>query len=198
MSKNNITSDFDVAYKVLTLGASSLLFMANNLDNSFTTALDILQSVKGRVIVSGMGKSGHVARKVSATLASTGTPSQFIHPAEASHGDLGMITVSDACLLFSNSGETVELNSIINHARSFNIPLVCVTKNSESYLSRSSDVSLLIPDIPEGCSNGMAPTTSTLASMALGDALAIALMERKQFSMNDFKMLHPGGKLGNG
>ena len=152
--------------------------------------------VKGRVIVSGMGKSGHIARKIAATFASTGTPAQFIHPAEASHGDLGMITRADACLMLSNSGETPELGDIIAHTRRFAIPLIGMARNPDSTLLRAADVALVLPPAPEACPMGLAPTTSTTVSLALGDALAVALMERKGFSADDFRLLHPGGQIG--
>ncbi|MCK9991669.1 MAG: arabinose-5-phosphate isomerase [Alphaproteobacteria bacterium] len=184
------------ARRVLETGANALLAMAENLDGAFIAALDILHQVKGRVIVSGMGKSGHIARKIAATFASTGTPAQFIHPAEASHGDLGMITPLDACLMLSNSGETPELGDIITHTRRNRIPLIGMARNPDSTLLRAADVALVLPPAPEACPMGLAPTTSTTASLALGDALAVALMERKGFSADDFRLLHPGGQIG--
>lgn len=159
-------------------------------------ALDILRDLDGRIIVTGMGKSGHIARKVAATLSSTGTPAQYVHPAEASHGDLGMITRSDAVLAFSWSGETAELADIIHHTRRFKVPLIGVTSQAGSSLARYSDVSLLLPRVREACPYGLAPTSSTLVQLALGDALAVALLESKNFQSNDFRDLHPGGKLG--
>ncbi|MEQ1889195.1 MAG: KpsF/GutQ family sugar-phosphate isomerase [Alphaproteobacteria bacterium] len=184
------------ARRVLETGARALMSMAESLDGAFISALDILTAVKGRVIVSGMGKSGHIARKIAATFASTGTPAQFIHPAEASHGDLGMITRADACLILSNSGETPELGDIIAHSRRFAIPLIGIARNPDSTLLRAADVALVLPPAPEACPMGLAPTTSTTASLALGDALAVALMERKGFSADDFRLLHPGGQIG--
>ena len=184
------------ARRVLETGARALVSMAQSLDGAFIAALDILGKVEGRVIVSGMGKSGHIARKIAATFASTGTPAQFIHPAEASHGDLGMITRADACLMLSNSGETPELGDIIAHTRRFAIPLIGIARNPDSTLLRAADVALILPPAPEACPMGLAPTTSTTASLALGDALAVALMERKGFSADDFRLLHPGGQIG--
>ena len=153
-------------------------------------------AARGRVIVSGIGKSGHVARKVAATLASTGTPAHFVHPAEASHGDLGMITRDDVVMLLSNSGETPELADLIAHTRRFAIPLIGVAGRADSTLIRCSDVALVLPAAPEACAVGLAPTTSTTMTMALGDALAVALMEQRAFTPEDFRWLHPGGRLG--
>ena len=143
-----------------------------------------------------MGKSGHVARKVAATLASTGTPALFVHPAEASHGDLGMITAEDVVLLLSNSGETPELADLIAYARRFAIPLIGVAGRADSTLIRQSDVAIVLPAAAEACPVGLAPTTSTTMTLALGDALAVALMEHRAFSREDFRGLHPGGRLG--
>ncbi|HBA43969.1 MAG TPA: KpsF/GutQ family sugar-phosphate isomerase [Alphaproteobacteria bacterium] len=182
--------------RVLTTAAQALQSMAQSLDGEFTRAVDILCAVHGRVIVSGMGKSGHIARKLAATLASTGTPAQFIHPGEASHGDLGMITPADACLMLSNSGETPELNDLIAHTRRYKIPLIGVARHPESTLLRSADVALVLPPAPEACPMGKAPTTSTTVTLSLGDALAVAVMERKGFSIDDYRLLHPGGQIG--
>jgi arabinose-5-phosphate isomerase len=156
----------------------------------------VLARVTGRVIVTGMGKSGHVARKIAATLASTGTPAQFVHPGEASHGDLGMITPADAIVALSNSGETSELTAILAYSRRFGIPLVAMTRGARSSLAEAADVALLLPPSAEACPLGLAPTTSTTMMLALGDALAVALLERKGFSATDFQVLHPGGQLG--
>ena len=150
----------------------------------------------GRVIVTGVGKSGHVARKIAATLASTGTTAQFVHPVEASHGDLGMVGAADAVLALSNSGETTELADIIAYTRRFNIPLIAITSGAHSTLSQAADVVLRLPGAAEACPMGLAPTTSTTMMMALGDALALALIERKGFSSADFRRIHPGGRLG--
>ena len=150
----------------------------------------------GRVIVTGMGKSGHIARKIAATFASTGTPAQFVHPAEASHGDLGMVTAGDAVVALSNSGETFELADIVSHTRRWSIPLIAITTSAGSTLGAAADVTLLLPKVGEAGSMAIAPTTSTTMMLALGDALAVALLERKGFSPEDFRALHPGGKLG--
>ena len=162
----------------------------------FAAAVETIGRGAGRVIVTGMGKSGHVARKLAATLASTGTPAYFVHPGEASHGDLGMITSSDAILALSWSGETVELADIITYSRRFRIPLVAITSNVETALGRAADVCLVLPKAEEACPNGLAPTTSTTMQLAIGDALAVALLEARGFTAYDFHVLHPGGKLG--
>lgn len=175
----------------------ALRLMEDSLDDSLTRALDILQNIKGRVIISGMGKSGHIARKIAATMASTGTPSFFVHPGEASHGDLGMLTEEDAVIAISNSGETKELSDIIIYCKRYGIPLIAVTKNPDSALGRAGDVLLKLPDDGEACPLGLAPTSSTTATMVLGDILAVALLERKGFTKTDFKRRHPGGKLGS-
>jgi len=182
--------------RVLTLEADALVLFARTLGDSFADAVELMLAVKGRVIVSGMGKSGHVGRKIAATLASTGTPAHFVHPAEASHGDLGMITADDLALVLSNSGETRELSDIIAHTRRFGIPLIGVASRPGSTLLRSSDVALELPAAPEACSIGLAPTTSTTLTIALGDALAVALMEQREFTPERFATFHPGGKLG--
>ena len=191
-------SDLDAARRVLRLEAEALRSMSDGLDGNFTQALDILLTVTGRVVVTGMGKSGHIARKISATLASTGTPSQYVHPAEASHGDMGMITRSDAVLALSNSGETPELGDLIEYCRRFRIPLIALTGKSGSTLADNGDCALILPAIAEACPMGLAPTTSTTAMLAMGDALAVALLERRGFTTEDFQVLHPGGKLGQG
>lgn len=151
---------------------------------------------RGRVVVSGIGKSGHIARKVAATLASTGTPAFFVHPAEASHGDLGMVMPGDIIFVMSKSGETVELRSLLEHARRFGIPVIALTGWAESTLARQADIVLLLPAAEEACPHGQAPTTSTLMQLALGDALAIALLEERGFKREAFHQLHPGGRLG--
>jgi arabinose-5-phosphate isomerase len=162
----------------------------------FVRALDVLAGTQGRVIVTGMGKSGHIARKIAATMASTGTPALFVHPGEASHGDLGMITRDDTVLALSNSGETQELSDIVAYTRRFAIPLVAITARAESSLAEAADVSLMLPDGPEACPMGLAPTTSTTLMLALGDAISVALLERKGFSADDFHLFHPRGRLG--
>ena len=161
-----------------------------------TRALDLLHGASGRVIVTGMGKSGHIARKIAATMASTGTPAQFVHPAEASHGDMGMITAADAVLALSNSGETAELADLITYSRRWRIPLIAMTSRSNSTLGNAADVTLALPSTGEAGALGLAPTSSTTMMLALGDALALGLLERKGFSAEDFHQLHPGGKLG--
>ena len=184
------------AQRVLTQEADALVMLARELDQRVSRALDILAGVTGRVIVTGMGKSGHIARKIAATLASTGTPSQFVHPAEASHGDLGMVTAADAVVALSNSGETFELADIVSHTRRWSIPLIAITSKADSTLGAAADVTLTLPKVGEAGAMAIAPTTSTTMMLALGDALAVALLERKGFSTDDFRALHPGGKLG--
>ena len=189
-------SDLDVARQVLSAEAAGLRALAGALDEGFIRAVDVLASASGRIVVSGMGKSGHVARKIAATLASTGTPALFVHPAEASHGDLGMIVPGDALLVVSNSGETPELADLVAHGRRFGIPLVAITAKSGSALASAADSVLLLPDANEACPMGLAPTTSTTMQMALGDALAVALLTRRGFTAADFRQVHPGGRLG--
>ena len=162
----------------------------------FTAAVELIAKAKGRLIVTGMGKSGHVGRKIAATFASTGTPAYFVHPGEASHGDLGMITRDDVIVALSWSGETGELRDLIEYAKRFRVALVAVTANAKSTLAEAADVLLLLPQATEACPLGLAPTTSTLVQLALGDALAVALFESHGFTALDFKALHPGGKLG--
>lgn len=186
----------DTARRVIRTEAQGLELLADSLGDSFDRAVATLLAVQGRVIVSGMGKSGHVGRKIAATFASTGTPAQFVHPAEASHGDLGMVTRADVALVLSNSGETPELADLIAHTRRFEIPLIGVASRPGSTLLRQSDVALVLPDAQEACGTGIVPTTSTTMTMALGDALAIALMEHRKFTPEHFRTFHPGGKLG--
>ena len=189
-------SPSDIAREVLCIERDALEQMREALSGGFDAAVESLLGVTGRVIVSGMGKSGHVAAKIAATMASTGTPAQVVHPGEASHGDLGMITSQDAVILISNSGETRELADIIAHTKRFAIPLVAVTRNAESTLAAQADHLLLLPDAPEACGIGMAPTTSTTCTIALGDALAVALMKLRGFDRDNFLAFHPGGTLG--
>ncbi|QIK39856.1 KpsF/GutQ family sugar-phosphate isomerase [Pontivivens nitratireducens] len=181
---------------VLRIESAALSQFADALDDSFAQAVQILLATRGRIVISGMGKSGHVARKMAATFASTGAPAQFVHPGEASHGDLGMVTPADSLIVLSNSGETPELTDIIAHSRRFKIPLIGVAKKPDSTLVRQSDVAILLPDAAEACPNGLAPTTSTTLTLALGDALAVALMKQRDFSPENFRVFHPGGKLG--
>jgi arabinose-5-phosphate isomerase len=188
--------DLAVARAVLRTEANGLQALATGLEDGFTRAVELLAGATGRVVVSGMGKSGHVGRKVAATLASTGTPALFVHPAEASHGDLGMIVPGDAVLALSNSGETVELADLVAHSRRFGLPLVAITARAESALAKAADVALTLPDAAEACPMGLAPTTSTTMQMALGDALAVALLTRRGFTEADFRQFHPGGRLG--
>ncbi len=189
--------DLAAARHVLDLEARALDALGRVLGQSFVESLDLIGAVRGRVIVTGMGKSGHVARKVAATLASTGCPALFVHPAEASHGDLGMITRDDAVIALSNSGDTAELGDIVAYCRRFGIPLVAITARADSALADDADRALILPQTDEACPMGLAPTTSTTMMMALGDAIAIALFERKGFSERDFQLLHPGGSLGH-
>jgi arabinose-5-phosphate isomerase len=182
--------------RVIRREAEALGVLAGTLGAGFTDAVRLLLEAKGRVIVSGMGKSGHIARKIAATFASTGTPAHFVHPAEASHGDLGMVAEGDVLIVLSNSGETPELADILAHAKRFGIPLIGVAGREGSTLLRQADVALLLPEVPEACETGIVPTTSTTMTLALGDALAIALMEHRAFTPEHFRMFHPGGKLG--
>jgi arabinose-5-phosphate isomerase len=170
--------------------------MRGSMGTAFIAAVDMIRRVDGRVVVSGMGKSGHVGRKIAATLSSTGTPALFVHPAEASHGDLGMVTADDVIMALSWSGETVELKNLIDYSRRFRIGLIAVTAVPESTLGQAADVALLLPQAREACPHNLAPTTSSLMQLALGDALAIALLESRGFTALDFRALHPGGRLG--
>jgi arabinose-5-phosphate isomerase len=196
VKKRGKTSDIDVAQRVLRDEAAGLIMIADSLDENFVRAIDIMAQADGRVVVSGMGKSGHIANKIAATLASTGTPAQYVNAAEASHGDLGMITRRDVVLALSNSGETVELSDLVAHTKLNSIPLIALTGRRGSSLDQAGDVSLVLPDISEACPLNLAPTTSTTGMVALGDALAVALLERQNFSPDDFNALHPGGQLG--
>lgn len=189
-------SAIETARRVLAIEAEALTQLNQFLDDSFTQAVDMIFNAKGRVIVTGMGKSGHVGKKIAATFASTGTPAFFIHPVEASHGDMGMIVREDIIFAISNSGESKELRDIIAYAKRFTIPLIGVTSIASSTLALHADLALLMPTIQEACPNGLAPTTSTTLTMSLGDALAVALLERKGFTAQNYKDIHPGGKLG--
>ena len=188
--------DLVVARDLLATEASGLRALAASLDVGFVTALELLAAASGRIVVTGMGKSGHVGRKIAATLASTGTPALFVHPAEASHGDLGMMVAGDAVLALSNSGETAELADIIAHSRRFALPLVAVTGNPGSTLARAADAVIRLPAAAEACPMGLAPTTSTTMQLALGDAVAVALLLRRGFGPAEFQAFHPGGRLG--
>ena len=185
------------ARRVLSLEADSILDLANHLDDNFTKAIAILKEIQGRIIVTGIGKSGHIANKIAATLSSTGTPAFFIHPTEASHGDLGMLTRDDALVILSNSGETQELLDIISFAKRFGLPIISMTRDADSTLGRASNVVLTLPPYQEACPHQLAPTTSTTLMLALGDAIAVTLLQQNGFTEMDFKNLHPGGKLGS-
>lgn len=183
------------AAQVLEHEGQALVRMAANLPDDFVSVVERILTIKGRIILSGIGKSGHIARKIASTLASTGTPAYFVHPAEASHGDLGMITQEDLCILLSNSGETSELGDLIHHTRRFSIPMIGMSSKPDSTLMRAADFCLTLPQEPEAGS-GIAPTTSTTMALALGDALAMTLMEQRGFLSEHFRTYHPGGKLG--
>lgn len=182
--------------RILRMEAEGLEALARSIERPFCAAVDLLERLRGRVVVTGMGKSGHVARKIAATLASMGTPALFVHPAEASHGDLGMVVEGDVLLALSNSGETPELADLVAFAKRFGIPIIAMTASDGSALAKAAEVALLLPAAAEACPMGLAPTTSTTMMMALGDALSVSLLERKGFSRDDFHVLHPGGKLG--
>lgn len=188
--------DLKSAVKTINREIESLEILKNNLDENLSKALDLLQATKGRVIVTGMGKSGHIGRKMAATFASTGTVSFFVHPGEASHGDLGMISDDDVIIAISNGGESKELSDILVYAKRHNIPLIAITRNPESSLGKNSTMVLKLPNNGEACPLGLAPTSSTTATLVLGDVLAVALMERRGFSAADYHQRHPGGKLG--
>jgi arabinose-5-phosphate isomerase len=190
------TPFLETARRVIEIEAAALQQLAQGLDDSFGAAVSLMLNARGRVILSGMGKSGHIARKIAATLASTGTPAQFVHPAEASHGDLGMLTGDDVLLMLSNSGETPELADMIAYSRRFEIPMIGVASRPGSTLLKQSDVAIVLPQAPEACGTGVVPTTSTTMTLALGDALAVALMEHRRFTPENFREFHPGGKLG--
>jgi arabinose-5-phosphate isomerase len=190
------TKALTVGRRVITREAEALAMLGTSLNGGFGEAVELLLNAKGRVIVCGMGKSGHIARKIAATFASTGTPAHFVHPAEASHGDLGMMAQGDVTLVLSNSGETPELADVIAYTRRFQIPMIGVAGKANSTLLKQSDVSILLPDVQEACDQGIVPTTSTTMTLALGDALAIALMEHRDFTPENFRDFHPGGKLG--
>ena len=173
-----------------------MVALRNGLGEAFEAAVQALRKVQGRVIVSGIGKSGHIGRKIAATFASTGTPAFFIHPSEAAHGDLGMITPQDVLLAISWSGETIELKNLVNYSRRFGVPLISITSRATSGLGQASDVVIELPRASEACPHGLAPTTSTTMQLVIGDCLAVALLEARGFSATDFKVFHPGGSLG--
>lgn len=191
-----------IASALRTLDAESsgltalMVALRNGLGDAFEAAVQALRAAEGRVIVSGIGKSGHVGRKIAATFASTGTPAFFIHPSEAAHGDLGMITPKDVLLAISWSGETVELKNLVTYSRRFGVPLISITSRATSALGQASDVVIELPRASEACPHGLAPTTSTTMQLVIGDCLAVALLEARGFSATDFKVFHPGGSLG--
>lgn len=195
--KQSSEVSLDEAKRVLNEEAQALTHLADMLDDSFKKAVECLENLKGRVVITGIGKSGHVGNKIAATFASTGTPCFFVHPAEASHGDLGMITEEDAVIALSNSGETKELSDMIHYCKRYSVPLICIVSKPESTLAKASDIVLNTHISGEACPVGKAPSTSTTATMALGDALAITVMHRKGFKAEDFHKFHPGGKLGS-
>ena len=188
------------ALRTLDAEASGIAALSASLQNGlaapFAAAIDLIRQAKGRIIVTGLGKSGHIARKIAATMASTGTPAFFVHAGEASHGDLGMITPDDVIMALSWSGETVELKNLINYSRRFRIGLIAITADGHSTLAEAADVALVLPKAREACPHNLAPTTSTLLQAALGDALAVALLESRGFTAMEFANFHPGGKLG--
>ena len=189
-------SHISVARRVIAEEAASLAALSGRLDDTFSAAVELILAATGRVIVSGMGKSGHIARKIASTFASTGTPAHFVHPAEASHGDMGMLTRGDVVMVLSNSGETPELSDIVAYTRRFGIPLIGVASRADSALMGQADVGILLPQRGEACGTGVVPTNSTTMMLALGDALAIALMESRSFTPGNFRDFHPGGRLG--
>ena len=200
-AKKSPANDQDNARAVLQTEIEGLQALSAAIGASFDEAVDTIDNMKksggrGRLIVAGIGKSGHVGRKIAATLASTGTPAYFVHPGEASHGDMGMITEHDVVLMLSNSGENSELSDLIHYTRRFNIPLIAMTSNPDSSLGQHSDMCLQLPKVPEACPNGLAPTTSTTMMIALGDALAVSLLHRMGLTPEQYKVFHPGGKLG--
>ncbi len=199
-ARPRLVSNISPAIRTLRMGAAGLRALeealANGMGAAFEEACAVISRAAGRVVVTGMGKSGHVGAKIAATLASTGTPAFFVHPAEASHGDLGMITPADVVIALSWSGETAELRNILFYSRRFRVPLIAITSRPDSTLAQSADVALIVPRVEEACPHGLAPTTSTLVQLALGDALAMALLESRGFTADEFLNLHPGGSLG--
>ena len=196
-SASSAISDIQSAKNTINKEIENLRILEAELDETLTKALDIMQNASGRIIFTGMGKSGIIAKKIVASLASTGSPSFFVHPAEASHGDLGMLSEDDVVIAISNSGESKELADILNYCKRFGISLIAITKNPQSTLGKLADVVLKLPNGEEACPLGLAPTSSTTATLVLGDILTVALMQRKQFTKTDFNQRHPGGKLGS-
>lgn len=200
MKKTNHTSAAnvkDLGQKALLIQSKSLNYLAKNIPPEFSDAIQILMQCEGKIIVSGLGKSGHIGKKLAATLASTGSPAQFIHTTEASHGDLGMIKNNDAIIILSNSGETPGIVQLLDYSKRFSIPSIAITAGLKSTLAKRSDVLLGLKKIQEACPIGLAPTTSTTLTLALGDTIAVTLMQLKNFSPSDFKVFHPGGKIGS-
>tara|TARA_Y100001934_G_C12359921_1_gene780095 strand:- start:1882 stop:2934 length:1053 start_codon:yes stop_codon:yes gene_type:complete len=189
-------ADLNAARRVLSIEIQGLEALNHHLDSAFTAAIEALAGTSGRIVVTGMGKSGHIARKIASTLSSTGSPALYVHPGEAGHGDLGMIAKDDVVVALSNSGETPELSAIISFSRRFQLPLIGIVSEADSALGAAADIVLTLPSVPEACPMGLAPTTSSTMMLALGDALAVALLERRGFSPDDFHVLHPDGKLG--
>ena len=186
----------DLGVKVLKLEAAAMQLLSQSLTSEFYNAVNLLSKCKGKIVLTGMGKSGHISQKIAATFCSTGSPAQYIHPAEASHGDLGNISRDDVVIILSNSGETPELYNIISFSNRMNLPIVSISGKIKSTLSENSTINLIIPNVKEACPNGLAPTTSTTLMLGLGDALCVALMEKKKFTKDDFLEFHPGGNLG--
>ena len=198
MSKKTQSQNFiEIGKRVVHSEARALDELEDVIGKSFSDAIELILNVSGRVILSGMGKSGHIARKITATLTSTGTPAHFLHPAEASHGDLGMITNADVLVLLSNSGETPELANIISYSKRFKVPLIGIASNLNSSLLKNANIPILLPKTKEACNSGIVPTTSTTMALALGDAIAITIMEFRKFTPESFKIFHPGGNLGS-
>ena len=189
--------DKNCAIQTINSEIDTIIKLRDSLGKSFTQALNAMQNAKGRIIITGMGKSGHIGKKIAASLASTGTPSFFVHPAEASHGDLGMITNDDVVIAISNSGESKELVDILNYCKRFGITLISITKNPDSSLGKAGDIILQLPNNGEACPLGLAPTSSTTATLVLGDILTAGLIQRRGFTKADFNDRHPGGKLGS-
>jgi arabinose-5-phosphate isomerase len=196
MTHQPIRSSIDSALRTIDIEMRAVDALKSRVDEEFAKAVNILAAADGRVIVSGMGKSGHIGSKIAATLASTGTPAQFVHPAEACHGDMGMITQSDAALLMSNSGTTSEVTALLPMLKRLGIPIIAMTGNPDSLLATAADIHLNISVDEEACPHDLAPTASTTANLVMGDALAVALLEHKGFTAEDFAFTHPGGALG--
>lgn len=186
-----------IAKETLSIEIEGLNLLSNSIDSNFITAVNILSNTKGKVIVSGVGKSGHIARKMAATFASTGTPAFFVHPTEALHGDLGMISSTDCIIIISNSGNSLELDGVIEYCLKQNVVIIAITNNPNSSLAQAANTVLLLPKAKEACPFNMAPTTSTTITMVLGDCLAVTLLKLKNFSCDNFKIFHPGGSLGS-